>query len=190
MELSRGRGVATWVVFPVTDGAGNLVGGITSWSVMERVGWDQGGSPGSPTALTNTPLEVSANTGYYKLQLTSSETNNDYIVLRLVPSGVSGKPVILQINTRYSPLSDTSGYVTVSALTSSAINNLLDSASAIEPNITMRGALRLMLSALAGVLTGAASGRIEVRNTANTKTRITAEVDPLGNRINVLYDTT
>ncbi len=65
---------------------------------------------------------------------------------------------------------------------------LLDRADAIETGLTPRQALRLLASALAGKLSGAATTTITIRNTADSKTRITATVDSDGNRSAVTYD--
>ena len=60
---------------------------------------------------------------------------------------------------------------------------LLDSADGVETGLTPRGALRLIAAALAGVLSGAGTSTVVVKNAvANTKTRITATTDEVGNR--------
>ena len=60
---------------------------------------------------------------------------------------------------------------------------LLDSANAVETGLTPRGALRLISAALAGVLSGAGTNTVVVKNAvANSKTRITATTDEVGNR--------
>lgn len=67
----------------------------------------------------------------------------------------------------------------------------LDLADAIETGLTPRQAMRLFASALAGVLSGAATNTVTIRNAvANSKARITATVDSDGNRTAVVTDTT
>lgn len=66
---------------------------------------------------------------------------------------------------------------------------LLDE-QAIETGLTMREALRLLTAASAGKLSGAETTTITIRNTADTKDRITATVDTPGNRSAVVYDLT
>lgn len=67
----------------------------------------------------------------------------------------------------------------------------LDLADAIETGLTPRQAMRLFASALAGVLSGAATNTVTIRNAvANSKVRITATVDSDGNRTVVNTDTT
>lgn len=65
---------------------------------------------------------------------------------------------------------------------------LLDRASGIETSYTLRQALRLMLAAAAGKLSGAATTSVVIRNAGDTKDRITATVDADGNRSAVTTD--
>jgi hypothetical protein len=58
----------------------------------------------------------------------------------------------------------------------------------IEPGITVRQALRLILAATAGKVSGAATETVAIRNAGDTRTRITATVDAYGNRSAVNYD--
>lgn len=80
------------------------------------------------------------------------------------------------------------------ALTASERNStadaLLDRTDGVETSVTPRGALRLMLSALAGKLSGAATTTVTIRNVGDSKSRITATVDADGNRSAVSTDTT
>lgn len=65
---------------------------------------------------------------------------------------------------------------------------LMDLANGVETGLTPRQALRLLTAALAGELSGAATTTITIRNTADTKNRITATVDADGNRTAITYD--
>lgn len=68
---------------------------------------------------------------------------------------------------------------------------LLDRADTVEVGLTLRGAFRLLASAMAGALSGAATTNVLIRNAvANSKTRIDATVDADGNRTAVTTDTT
>lgn len=67
---------------------------------------------------------------------------------------------------------------------------VLDQADGIETDFTLRQSLRLILSALAGRLSGAPSGPIIIRDVNNTKNRIEATVDSNGNRTATTYNTT
>lgn len=65
---------------------------------------------------------------------------------------------------------------------------LLDLVNGIETNVTLRHAMRLVLAALAGQLSGAGSETVHIRDVNNTKDRITATVDLNGNRTAVTVD--
>lgn len=68
---------------------------------------------------------------------------------------------------------------------------ILDEPNAIETGITMRQALRLILAATAGKVSGADTTTVTIRNaSADTKNRIVATVDSNGNRTAVVYDVT
>lgn len=59
---------------------------------------------------------------------------------------------------------------------------LLDRTAGVETNRTVRQAMRLMLAALAGKLSGAATTTVTIRDTNDSKNRITATVTEDGNR--------
>jgi hypothetical protein len=58
----------------------------------------------------------------------------------------------------------------------------------IETNYSMREALRLIMSSLAGKLSGAETTTVTIRNVTDDKSRIVATVDSNGNRTSVTYD--
>jgi len=60
----------------------------------------------------------------------------------------------------------------------------------IEGTVTLQQALMIMLSALAGESDGAMTATQHFRNTIDTKNRITATVDSLGNRTSITLDLT
>ncbi len=66
---------------------------------------------------------------------------------------------------------------------------LLDRTAGIETNRTVRQGLRLMLSALAGKLSGAATTTVTIRDTNDGIDRIVATVDANGNRSAVTLNT-
>ncbi len=81
----------------------------------------------------------------------------------------------------------------IGALPTAAQNaaGLLDLASAIETGLTMRGAMRLIVAANAGKVSGAETTSVIIRNAvADSKARITATVDSNGNRTVVATDAT
>ena len=68
--------------------------------------------------------------------------------------------------------------------------SLLDLTDGVESSVTLRQAMRLILSAAAAKLSGAATTTIAIRNVGDTKDRITATVDADGNRTAVTLDAT
>lgn len=67
---------------------------------------------------------------------------------------------------------------------------LLDRANGIETSFTLRQALRLVLAASAGKLSGAATTTVAIRDVGDSKDRISATVDADGNRSAVTLDAT
>jgi len=67
---------------------------------------------------------------------------------------------------------------------------LLDATNGVETGLTPREALRLTTAALAGKISGAETTTVVIRNTADTKDRITATVDADGNRTAITTDLT
>lgn len=78
------------------------------------------------------------------------------------------------------------GAVSAAALASDAANEiadaLLDRADAVETGETPRMALRHIVAAVAGVLSGAATTTVSIKGAGVATTRITATVDADGNR--------
>lgn len=80
------------------------------------------------------------------------------------------------------------GAIDADALAADAVAEILD--TAVDGAVTLRQALRLLMSALAGKLSGAATTTISIRDLADTKNRIVATVDANGNRSAVTLDLT
>lgn len=70
----------------------------------------------------------------------------------------------------------------------SVADALLDRSNGIETSWTLRKAMRIVLSALGGKLSGAATSSVSVRNVTDSKARISATVDSDGNRTAVTLD--
>jgi hypothetical protein len=86
------------------------------------------------------------------------------------------------------------GAVDADALAADAANEiadaLLDRTAGVETGWTVRQAMRIMLSAMAAKLSGAATTTVTIRDIGDTKARITATVDADGNRSAVTTDAT
>lgn len=122
----------------------------------------------SIVGLNHVTIDTSSNSGFYS-------TGADYQII--VASGL--------INTI-----PVSGEV----LESFSIRNRaieLFRPDSIEVGYNLQQAIRLILSASAGILTGATAGNtIYIKDINNTKSRITATVDNSGNRNSIIYDVT
>lgn len=89
----------------------------------------------------------------------------------------------------------TDGVVLSAATMNAVADALLDRADGVEPasagtERTLREALRIILSAVAGKLSGAAGSTVAIRDTNDSKDRISATVDADGNRTAVTLDDT
>jgi len=67
---------------------------------------------------------------------------------------------------------------------------LLDLTSGVETGLTLRQALRLLVAAEAGKLSGAGTTTITIRNYGDSKSRISATVNSDGDRTAMVYDLT
>jgi hypothetical protein len=66
--------------------------------------------------------------------------------------------------------------------------SVLTLANGVETGFTLRDVLRLMAAVLLGEAVGAETNQIIFRDVGDTKTRVTATVDPYGNRKEVVVD--
>ena len=80
------------------------------------------------------------------------------------------------------------GYINWNGETVTDINSLLDIPDGVEDGYTLREALRLVLAALAGKLSGAATTTVSIRDVNDDKDRIVATVDDVGNRTAITLD--
>jgi hypothetical protein len=110
----------------------------------------------------------------------------------LVDTGTSG--VVVATNNDKTNYTIATGGITSTSFAAGAIDSAALSANAIdeildEPigdsSVTMRQAIRVMLSALAGKVSGANTTTVTFRNVADDTNRIVATVDADGNRSSV-----
>lgn len=97
-----------------------------------------------------------------------------------------------ELVTAYNPAKTAAQTGDAMALTSAERNStadaVLDRANGVETGFTLRQSLRLMLSALAGKLSGAATTTVVIRDVNDTTNRLVANVNGDGNRNAVTYD--
>ena len=77
-----------------------------------------------------------------------------------------------------------------SNVSSDLTNTILDHTDGVETSITLRQALRLILAAVVGQLSGANTNSVSIAAANGSKTRIVASVDASGNRTSVSIDPT
>jgi len=132
---------------------------------------------------TITPTVTELESGFYELALTGTHTDTlGDLALHVTSAGADPTDVVDQVIAA-APGTLTSGERADLAAA------LLDLADAIETGLTPRGALRLALAALAGKLSGAGGTTVTIRNAvADSKDRIVATVDSLGDRTAIVTD--
>lgn len=111
----------------------------------------------------------------------------DYLTSAATTVGSLGKLLVDNVNATISSRLASASYTAAPTAAQNA-TELLDQAAGVETNRTVRQALRLMLAALGGKLSGAATTTVAIRDTNDSKDRITATVDADGNRTAVTYD--
>lgn len=142
---------------------------------------------GAVTVLaTTTATEMDATNakGWYSFTLAQAETSGDALLFTGKSSTANAFVVGALIYTdppNFSALSlDGSGKVDASLL--------LDLSNGVETSWTLRQALRIILSAIAGKASGLATTTATYRDMADTKNRISATVDSSGDRSAVTLD--
>jgi hypothetical protein len=95
------------------------------------------------------------------------------------------------LNVAYTSDADSSGNVSLSSAEHDTIASaILDLSNGVETSVTLKQALRLMVAAAAGKVSGAATNTITFRNIGDNKNRIVASVDVYGNRSAITTDLT
>jgi hypothetical protein len=108
----------------------------------------------------------------------------------LVPGG--GDPFVstignYRVGIRYSQPVQAISFATGGAGSGTSAADILD-ASEVEVGFSVRQSLKLILSALAGRVSGSPGPTVVIRNAGDTTDRITATVDENGNRTSISYD--
>lgn len=132
----------------------------------------------SLTGVHHVAIDLSDNTdaGFYA-------AGHDYLVV-IQGAGIDGKTV----NAAIGAFSIQNRYGGTAPTANAVADALLDRADGIETGFTLRQALRLILSAEAGKVSGAGGTSVTIRDVNDTKNRIVATVDSNGNRSAVTKD--
>lgn len=103
----------------------------------------------------------------------------------------NGTTILPSVNVAGNEIADVGTNINTSALQAIA-TEVMDLPSAIDPGTvdTLREAIRLILASVAGKLSGAGTTTIAIRDTADTKNRLSVTCDGSGNRTAITYDVT
>lgn len=130
-----------------------------------------GGAYGNPSAGATNATEIASGSYYVDLSTTDTGTAGPLFV----KGSVSGVDDVIAI---YDVAADANTFA----------DALLDRSAGVETNRTLRQALRLILSVLAGKASGLGGTTATFRDTNDSKDRIVATVDADGNRSAVTLD--
>jgi len=137
----------------------------------------------------------SAENDFYNRMLIMIESGTGAGQARLIEDYIGSSKRALVARDWITPPDNTSRYVilpfgsvAVSGIDGEAVDEIMDRTAGVETGMTLRQAQRLILAALAGKLSGAATTSIAIRDTNDTKNRISATVDTDGNRTAVTLD--
>lgn len=129
---------------------------------------------------------VNAILGTFSIENRTAQVQGDALL-----TAVDALPTNAELTTALADLPTNAELATALAgLNDISVSDILDAANAIETGVTPRGALRVILAAVAGLLAGATTTEITVQNPGGSKTRITMTVDADGNRSASVLDVT
>lgn len=179
-----------------TSGSATATGSITAlaWAVGQS-----GGAGGASAVIFATGQLQGSITPYTELSpqslaaevwnaTASSYTESGTMGFKVNSAASAGDPWSTSLPGSYAP--GTAGYILGTDLQPDNIaTRLLDIADAIEQELTVRKALRLVSASLAGKMSGLDGSTVTIRSAfADDKARIVASVDEFGNRSALTYD--
>jgi hypothetical protein len=174
---------------PITSGTVNLY--IKNISGSNAGKWWRDSDQTWQVTETANAMTHQADGHWTRALAASPWTNGDVTLEYAKESGDLHVPVSRLLQVEFTPSADSSRG---SAIGSSALNSvattLLDLSNGIETSLTVREGLRLIVAALAGKVSGAATTTVTIRNYGDDKNRITATVDAYGNRSSITTDLT
>lgn len=189
-ESTAARRTISFVVSNTSDGSGHTTNLLASELKISKGGGAEANASNGSTHVAN---------GRHTLVLTAGEIDTiGELSIRIAKTGVYGDVITHQV-VAYDPGDAADlGLTNVDATISSRLatvayeapSALLTTTDGVETNWTVRDALRVMLSVLAGKVSGAGTGTEVFRSVTDTDNRVTATVDTSGNRTSVTYDKT
>ena len=199
--------IANGAIAAATFAAGAL---DAVWSVASRTLTAISDSAGITTLLSRIGSALTINSG--KVTVGTNDDKNGYALATTPPTAAQIRTEIDSNSTMltnldaaiaalhdFDPTTDTVSHVTL-VDTTTTLTNAPDVpteseiaaavlASLIESGFTLKQAMRLILSAQAGKVSGADGTTISIRDINDAKSRIVATVDKYGNRSSLTYDT-
>lgn len=158
----------------VGKAVGDAASGITPNAIASAI-WDKAltaiVTAGSIGKLIKDFLDVAISTRLSEANYTGA-ANGDIAAIKAKTDNLPGSPAA------------TGDIPAVNAIADA----LLDRSAGVETGWTPRQALRVILAALAGKVSGAATSNVVIRDVGDAKNRISATVDANGNRTAVTYD--
>jgi hypothetical protein len=154
----------------VADAAGGIVPNTIAASIWNYL-TSAMATAGSIGVFLKTQLDTNVASRLSEADYTGA-ANGDIAAIKAKTDNLPGSPAA------------TSDIPAVSAIA----DGLLDRTAGVETNFTVRQALRVILAALAGKVSGGGTASVVIRDTNDSKDRISATVDVDGNRTAVSYD--
>lgn len=184
-----------FTIIDKTSGSG-LTSGTVNWYLKNISGANAGkwwrNSDGTWQASETANVMTHQADGHWTITLSASPWTNGEVCLEYAKSATDTHvPVSRMLTVSYLTSVSSSGGVQMDTTgQNNAATALLDLANGIESNLTLREALKLIVAASAGKVSGAATNTITIRDINDSKNRIVATVDSYGNRTAVTRDLT
>ena len=184
-----------FTIIDKTSGSG-VTSGTINWYLKNITGANAGkwwrNSDGTWQVSETANAMTHQSDGHWTITLSATPWVDGDVSLEYAKSSTDiHVPVSRMLNVAYTSDADSSGNVSLSSAEHNTIASaILDLSNGVETSVTLKQALRLMVAAAAGKVSGAATNTITFRNIGDNKNRIIATVDVYGNRSSITTDLT
>jgi hypothetical protein len=184
-----------FTIIDKTSGSG-VTSGTINWYLKNITGANAGkwwrNSDGTWQVSETANAMTHQSDGHWTITLSATPWVDGDVSLEYAKSSTDiHVPVSRMLNVAYTSDADSSGNVSLSSAEHDTIASaILDLSNGVETSVTLKQALRLMVAAAAGKVSGAATNTITFRNIGDNKNRIVASVDVYGNRSAITTDLT
>jgi hypothetical protein len=184
-----------FTIIDKTSGSG-VTSGTINWYLKNITGANAGkwwrNSDGTWQVSETANAMTHQSDGHWTITLSATPWVDGDVSLEYAKSSTDiHVPVSRMLNVAYTSDADSSGNVSLSSAEHDTIASaILDLSNGVETSVTLKQALRLMVAAAAGKVSGAATNTITFRNIGDNKNRIVATVDVYGNRSAITTDLT